>query len=765
MAVIRRVRSLKGVGILADRSAKDIWPDFRKVNLIYGFNGSGKSTLSRVIACLQKGLVSDGLPQDCEFEIELDDGGIYGAPKKLQGPEKRICVFNSDFVAESLQWDTGTAKSIFYLSQEQADLVSQLKQTEQTLSEKQAVAAGAAKTAKASAKNFSTYCTERAKAVHNARRLGTRKYEAPKLKADYGSAVFDETSILAPERLAALQEIVTRTAPQPPIDTILIDNDEIKLAIKQATEFADVSLGDVVLEELKQHPQMVPWVKEGHEYHEKNGLETCLLCQNALSETRKDQLAAALDDRLSLLICDMTSAKSKAATVRGSDALNPQSLPKANELDPSLRETYTEGVIAFEAAARVIRSFLDEAANALSKRLQQPTLPAAHTLPSPSVLEAATTEFATALTVLDRLIEKHNTAVANFASGQHEASITILNHFLAEGKQDYESAKDTAEKDAATEQQAMADLKATERKISELKEKVRAHGPAALKITKLVHDYLGHKELTVIAADRGYTLHRHGKLVKGQPSEGEKTAIALCYFLTTLEAEGRKLQDLIVLIDDPISSLDTRAMNYACALVLKKLEKAGQLFVLTHNQHCMNEFKKAWKPKVKHETNPTGRLLYMDVQLPEDSALRSAQVVEMSPLLREYDSEYHFLCHQLLIFEQAGNDHSPNLLLMPNAMRRVLEIFLAFKVPGTAPIKDKLENLAGQHPDKLDSVRLAAVERLAQVESHSDNLDDLVSHSPMIVEEVRQTCSALLELMTVADAQHTKAIRKQCKAA
>jgi hypothetical protein len=33
----------------------------------------------------------------------------------------------------------------------------------------------------------------------------------------------------------------------------------------------------------------------------------------------------------------------------------------------------------------------------------------------------------------------------------------------------------------------------------------------------------------------------------------------------------------------------------------------------------------------------------------------------------------------------------------------------------------------------------------------------------MIVEEVRQTCSALLELMAVADELHTTAMRKQCK--
>jgi wobble nucleotide-excising tRNase len=207
-------------------------------------------------------------------------------------------------------------------------------------------------------------------------------------------------------------------------------------------------------------------------------------------------------------------------------------------------------------------------------------------------------------------------------------------------------------------------------------------------------------------------------------------------------------------------------MNYACALLLKKLDKAGQLIVLTHNQHCMNELKKAWKSAAYPQndaTAPTARLLYVDVQLPSASARRSAKIIEMSRLLREYDSEYHFLCQKIFEFDEASSDHSPNLLLMPNAMRRVLEIFLAFKVPGTAPIKAKLKTLADRHA-QLDPIRVAALERLSQVESHSDNLDDLVGHSPMILEELRQTSSALLQLMAEADEPHTKAMRRQCRA-
>lgn len=302
-----------------------------------------------------------------------------------------------------------------------------------------------------------------------------------------------------------------------------------------------------------------------------------------------------------------------------------------------------------------------------------------------------------------------------------------------------------------------------EAKVVELSGKVRTHGPAAEQITKLVRAYLGHGELTINAVDDGYELRRQNKIVKGAPSEGERTAIALCYFISSLEADGRSLKDLILVIDDPISSLDTKAMNYACSLIRSRLTAAAQLFLLTHNQHCMNEFKKAWRKPAKADP-PTAALLFLDVSIPEGSEARTSSIVELPSQLSAYDSEYHFLCHKMLQFEAAGAHYSEYWFMMPNVMRRVLDIFLAFKAPGSHPLQQKLEALAMKHPE-IDDIRIRALDRLIQVESHSDSLDDLVSHSSMTIVETRDANAVLLQLMEASDADHTQAIRRQCKAA
>jgi wobble nucleotide-excising tRNase len=76
----------------------------------------------------------------------------------------------------------------------------------------------------------------------------------------------------------------------------------------------------------------------------------------------------------------------------------------------------------------------------------------------------------------------------------------------------------------------------------------------------------------------------------------------------------------IVVIDDPVSSLDTKALNFACSLVRSRLENAGQVIILTHNLQCMNEFRKAWKSKARPSEgkNPTVTFLFIDVAMPRN---------------------------------------------------------------------------------------------------------------------------------------------------
>lgn len=764
MAIIRGIRKLAGAGILADLAAKDLAPDFLQFNLIYGFNGSGKSTLSRIFACLESGKKHEALPVECSFDIEMDDGTKFSSPSQLTGLENRVCVFNTDFIERNLQWRTGRANSIFYISQEQAELAAEMKLAQALIPAGIAAQDAQIQIVAATEKAMKNYRTERAKLVSSALNLGNRRYEAGQLQADYEKLLYGPESVLADHVLKILIDVTRLSAPPPALEKIKINVAAMHSLIEKTRHFGEVSIGEIILEELDKHPSMVPWIKEGHDYHASNDLKTCLLCGNALSEARKAKLSAALDDRIATLLRDLETQQTQAAELLEVALGLPDRWPKSGELDLSLQGDYAAAIAAVANKLGSMQAHLKEAVRVLTARLAQPTKILQHKLPTTVALKENAELFVAALTKTNELISRHNATLVDFTTRQSNAREAIRKHYLAEGSAEYTELQTAHRSALAGAQKIERDHQALLAKIRDLGVKLKSHGPAAEHITKLMRAYLGHDELTIVPAEEGYELHRYGKLVKGQPSEGEKTAIALCYFLSMLEAEGRSIKDLIAVIDDPISSLDTKAMNYACALVRNRLREAAQVFVLTHNLHCMNEFKKAWRNWSKTEEGKPAKatLLFMDVKIPAATGRRTSTIVEMPAQLRGFDSEYHFLCYKMLQLEAAGDGESEYWFMMPNVIRRVLEIFLAFKVPGSHPISQKLDTL-GKKLTNFDKVRIVALERLTQVESHSDSLEDLIAHSSMTVEETRDANAAMLALMLAADDDHAKAIRSQCK--
>lgn len=99
----------------------------------------------------------------------------------------------------------------------------------------------------------------------------------------------------------------------------------------------------------------------------------------------------------------------------------------------------------------------------------------------------------------------------------------------------------------------------------------------------------------------------------------------------------------------------------------------------------------------------------------QGAAYRSSTIIEMSKLLREYDFEYHFLFSHVLRFVEQPNAYDDHGYMVPNVIRRVLDVFLAFKIPGGGGLPGQLDKLCTDYPE-LDREQLAALERLAQGE-------------------------------------------------
>jgi wobble nucleotide-excising tRNase len=278
----------------------------------------------------------------------------------------------------------------------------------------------------------------------------------------------------------------------------------------------------------------------------------------------------------------------------------------------------------------------------------------------------------------------------------------------------------------------------------------------------MLRNYLGRGDIELSPVEGAFQIRRNGSPIAGPLSEGEKTAVALCYFLSALTGDGRRIKDLIVAVDDPISSLDTRALHYAFNIIRRTLEDSGQLIVLTHNLHFMGETKKWLKNRARPADKtkaPTASLLF--VESLDAGNERSSALIPMPTHIRDYESEYHYLFSLLCRFASDPAVQGQYLYLMPNALRKVLEIFLAFHLPGTEGVADKLVQVARKVP-ALDSAQVAALDRFAQTESHSDNLDDLVSLSSMTLEETTRAVAAVFALMAQTAPEHLARMKRMC---
>lgn len=765
MGIITNIRSMQGMGIHADRNARSPSLNLRQYNLIYGFNGSGKSTLSRLFSSLQAGAQHPRLPEGCSYEVSLDDGAVYGHPSNSSGLEKRVLVFNADYIEQNLQWSAGLANPVFYIGAEQAGAAAELTRIEDEITKTETARTLALATEKAAEKNFATFKRERAKAVASHLHLGSRKYEAPALSKDYESWKDDAGVGLTEEELRAAEDTRRLEEPMPAIEPIAFDEASIGVAYRFISEICAQSLAKIALDEVERFPAMLMWLKQGHEFHRANDIEKCLYCGNLVSSDRRTQLDAALDDRVDEFIARLARTSDRLEDLLSTLSRIERAIPSRDALVSEVREGFGDARKAVEQAVEQTIKNLIGLREVLEAKQARPASPVdLGRLSSEAEVVESAKLLARALQAINELIKSHNDTVANFNKHKHDAEIAIRRHFLLEARGDFERhLKDllTATRDIEAKGQVLDQLTLG---AAELRQKIRAHGPAATVINKLVASYLGHGELTIHPIEQGYKLHRHGTPITGTPSEGEKTAIAISYFISSIEAENRKLRDVIVVVDDPVSSLDTKALNFACSLVRGRLEKAGQVIVMTHNLQCMNEFRKGWKSKARppEGKDPTATFLFIDVSIPEGQTKRTSTIVEMSKLLREYDSEYHFLFSHVLRFIDKADAHDDHGYMLPNVMRRVLDVFLAFKCPGSSGLSGQMAKLYSDYPE-LDRDKLTALERLAQIESHSDNLDDLLSFSSMTLEETRAAAAALIEMMEHVDPKHLAGVRKLCR--
>jgi wobble nucleotide-excising tRNase len=147
-------------------------------------------------------------------------------------------------------------------------------------------------------------------------------------------------------------------------------------------------------------------------------------------------------------------------------------------------------------------------------------------------------------------------------------------------------------------------------------------------------------------------------------SEGDKSTIALAFFLSKLDIDPNR-QDKILVFDDPLSSLDTNRRTYTIGIIKLALPQLKQVVVLSHNEYFLHAIGK-------------------DIPIANKSTLRikqdfAANASELEPCdLNELVKNDYFKHIEALENFRTNPDHTIKDTVL-GWLRNVLESHLRFK--------------------------------------------------------------------------------------
>lgn len=756
--IISRVSELKNAGVWKDFSAPaDIKLEPR--TLIYGFNGSGKTTLSRVFSSIERGSLEERLPAETTLKIETSDGTTITQDSISNPFGNNLLVFNTDFVSRNFEWDASSTQGIAYLSEQKVDARKEFD----GIAPKLAAAKQQKKTkkkAKSKAeKDLSAFKTRVARNIREVASSSTytQSYDARKIQEYYSKASFGAEKKLSEAKLKKNQGILTQRDPLPKLSFFpslpvgLID------WLKDGQALLTQSVSSIALKEFEAHSDALRWVEDGLHYHDEHSVTDCLLCGNPFSEERRVQLRVFFDKSWTEALRALENTVKQGQEHQQALREFYRSIPKEAEVTAEEREVFTQNRTFFETAIKQLDVCVGELLKGLEVRAANPTKEVVVTGELANFnLEKSLAEYRIIEEALVATMKKHNDAFTSFAAMQKAAFTEIEAHVLATNQGDWNRLQKDVQDAEAALQTAQTDEKCLADRQLELRNDLQDHGVGADKMNKLIWAYLGHKELRFVAEAVGYKIIRPNGKPATELSEGERTAVCFCYFLTQLAAEGRKAEDLVLVIDDPISSLDTAARTHAYSLMTRITKKCAQVIVLTHNTSFMNMVKRKFQNLQKRNATKTvTALLSLDCRNNGDERVTS--LTTMHTLLVSYDSEYHYLFR--LVQDAAQNKTTDYVFLLPNATRKLLEMFATFCSPGQPNFAGALGDHHNTVKDKLD---VRALERLVQIESHG-TIDGLGTLPDLTLEEAIRAAEAGINFIEEVGKDHYKKMCAACK--
>lgn len=759
--MITKINKIKNLGLVFSNYTWDPnLPVFKRFNLVYGWNGSGKTTLSRLFDC-----INEQSQNIVEFELEDDKGRKYKQGAKMP---QNIRVFNQDYIQKNIKIIESKTNSIsILLGEENKELIQKIEEFKKILNGDPltptipgaiSTLAGYVKDRDRKIKERGEKFTEIAKTISAA--IGGNillTYRRPNAETEF--SLLPAKEILSSEELTKYSLIVKQES-VPVIDEIILPTvefvygdkkfnipDALKSLIDEARVLLQKTVESEIVPRLASNNDISQWVEQGLGLHKKHSSSQCEYCLQNIPKERAEQLARCFNEADRKLKEDIDILVGKLRKIH--PLISSLRLPDGARFYPVLKEDFTSKGANFESSKQQILTNIVKFAEELKSKKSKTT--EIVILKSNPDIE----DFVTRINEVNKVITIHNKTTSDFEKVRSDATKKIRSHYLSTIF-DFIKALD------AEILKLVEDIKLLDSKIILINEEI-SKGMAQISsdhkacgvINANLATFLGHNELTFVPYTKketeddeegatGYHIMR-GVKPAIYLSEGEKTAIAFIYFVVHLGAKDFNIKEGIIVVDDPISSLDSNSLYQAFSFLKNAVKDGEQVFILTHSFDFLRLLLN-WR---KH----AGGAGYYMIKNNFPDNVRCAYIDKMDTELWKYESEYHYLFKTLKQLRDAQDDSIEKAYQVPNIARKVWDTFLLYNVPDGDTSYKKSERLksAGFDEQKID-----AIYKFTNDQSHITGS----GFDPSLVPETKKVVGELFEMMEKISPEHFKIINE-----
>lgn len=737
--MITKILKINDFGIFKDFTWDISINEFKQRNLIYGWNYSGKTTISKLFNNLEKR--SQHHFPFATYCFETKDGKKIDE-SRLEDFVHHTKVFNANYVNEVFSWDKedNEFEAIQFYLGEQASII---QPKIDNLNDRWIPKISAIKNNSQNIISvFEEYNKENGKFSKQATLI--RKFLNDQLKvSDFNKKHFAtivdavrhdlqlfllNTDELHNNKLKALDknEFPLQKQISDIYEDLWILNSKVKNILADSASVKEKFI------ELDENEEVFNWVQRGLSLHKKN--DKCKFCENDITTDRFEKIDNYFSEKLQTIQKYLKLFRENIIAEQQKIQII---LPHESEFANHLRSRYLKFVKEYV----VKRDQYIIQLKILLKNLERKE----KSIFKPIVMkEADIISFKVELAELNTIINEHNEYVANYQSIRSKSLQVLLYHYVAEYliSEDYAFKLEKCLIAKETFGRCNLILEELQEKLISLEAKLKDTVKGKKEINDYLEVFLGRKDIQIDIVNSKFVLKRGINLAK-HFSEGEKTAIAFSYFLTELKSlqEEDKLKNYIIYFDDPISSLDSNHIFQVRSLLqffFSTNDHYLQLFISTHNFEFFsvmldsNLFKKHNQSKTHENQCP--------YYLINRTSNENSTIKNLPKALRSHKSEYAHLFSILHTYNKMlDKEDFEYRVLLPNTLRRFLELYTLFKYPkGFSQIDERVKMIFTVKDNSYHNVKLL------HWFSHQNQFEKISQHDNKLM----QIDGAISDLMT-----------------